>query len=67
MSVKNLTTPICSLQIACDGATLYGPRRAAGSCGKCAEAQEKRHKVVPPKGINSALPSHLLKKDLKGC
>ena len=57
----NLKIPLCTSQVACDGAVLVPARRERGVCSKCDEAVKKRGIVIPPKGINSALPESIRK------
>jgi hypothetical protein len=45
----------CSLSIACDAAPLNPKRRESGVCGRCDEAQKKKAKSIPPRGMNTAL------------
>jgi hypothetical protein len=48
-SAAYLKTPMCTLQLACDGDNLNIASRERGYCGKCAEAAKKRGKVLPMK------------------
>jgi hypothetical protein len=56
-SSRNMHTPICSKQIACDGGNLSGPgSKKRGYCVKCKEAMERKTKKPPPlRGENTAL------------
>jgi hypothetical protein len=44
-----LKTPICTLQLACDGDNLNLLSRDRGYCGKCAAAAKRRGKKLPEK------------------
>lgn len=44
-----LKTPMCTLQLACDGDNLNLLSRERGYCGKCAAAAKKRGKKLPKK------------------
>ena len=52
-----MLTPICTLQLACDGDNLALRSRERGYCGKCAQAQAKRQDKAPKalRGENTAL------------
>ena len=66
-SSRNMHTPICSKQIACDGANLSGPgSKERGYCVKCKEAMEKKNKPPAPlKGANTVLKIELRRIDSK--
>ena len=49
-STTNLQTPLCVVQIACDGSNLVGVARARGYCTPCMEAAKRRGKPLPTKG-----------------
>ena len=53
----NTINAFCKLSLACDAAPLSVNRREIGICGRCDEAQKKRAKTKPLRGVNTALPS----------
>jgi hypothetical protein len=48
----------CKLSLACDAAPLSVSRREKGTCTRCEEAEKKRGKVKPLRGVNTALQNY---------
>ena len=52
--LRETESSICEAQVACDGNYIQPRRQALGKtiCGACEKANEKRNKVIAPRGIN---------------